>query len=156
PALDAVLRRPFTFDYVTGLRVLEQQESGGARKEIARNGADHGARPCCEVHDGKLSKGWRAKNQRTEFRRAWHVVAHAVAGGILTLRRVLLCGVHGRDVGPAFRGRQIKLLPRQPFEKEPDAPGIATRRCGAHKSRDVVRTDGEEETLQYSKVQSFV
>jgi hypothetical protein len=40
PSLDTILRWPFTFDHIAGLRILQQQKCSRPRQQVLRNLAD--------------------------------------------------------------------------------------------------------------------
>jgi hypothetical protein len=78
PALDSILRGPFSLDDVTGLGILEQKESSGARKQTTRNLVDGRARALGQIHLDKLVERRGVKNQRTKIGRAGQVIPDAV------------------------------------------------------------------------------
>ena len=128
PSLDAVLRRMLTLDGETRLQVLEQQESGGARQQIARHGGNGFLRARPQVHGDKALQRFRAEHQRTKCWRAGQIVSDAVPGRRLPGDRKLPIRIDDRRVSPAIGVREIKPRAGQPFMEEPDPPGVGA--CG--------------------------
>jgi hypothetical protein len=76
--LNPVLGRVFSFNDVAGLGILEQQERGGARQQVARHVGDDCAGTFREVGGNERLELVGAENERAEFRCAREVVPDTV------------------------------------------------------------------------------
>jgi hypothetical protein len=128
PALNPIVRGTLAFDDVGRLAVVLQQEGRGACHQVRRGAPNDGpgffgevAREHCGQIEGQT-------NQRAEKRRAREIVANSVARVDFSGDRELALRVDGIRGSNPGGGRQVEALTGQPFEHEPGAPRMPTRR----------------------------
>ena len=156
PALDAGLRRPFAFNREARAGIVEQQERGGPRQEIAGHRRRGVLCSRLQVEGDEAVQPFGTGHQWAEFRRAGEVVLDPMAGGIHGGGRVLALGVDHQRIGAAAGVRQVEPPVREPLVEEPDAPCVGTGRRGPDERLDGGGTAGGEQPLEHGQIDSLM